>query len=68
MTGKEIEKVVFRNPDGETFDPEAAIMRHPALANIDVALEHTPSYDIEFTIRRVLGQWPACARFSTPPR
>lgn len=51
MTDKKIEKVVYKNPDGEIFDPEAAIMRHTTLANINVALEHTPSYDLEFTIR-----------------
>lgn len=50
MTDK-TNKVVYKNPGGEIFDPEAAIMRHPALANIDVSLEHTPSYDLEFTIR-----------------
>lgn len=51
MTDKKIEKVVYKNPDGEIFDPEAAIMRHPALENIGVSLEHSPSYDLEFTIR-----------------
>ena len=51
MSTAKPEKVIYKNPDGEMFDPEAAIMRHPALANIDVALERSPSYGPEFTIK-----------------
>lgn len=31
MTDKKTEKVVFKNPDGETFDVYGAFDRHPAL-------------------------------------
>lgn len=34
MTDKKIEKILYKNPDGEIFDPEAAIMRHPTSAEL----------------------------------
>lgn len=45
------QKTMFKNPDGEIFDPEAAIKRHPALANLDVTLETNPSGDLKFIAR-----------------
>lgn len=51
MSTAKPEKVLYKNPDGEIFDPEAAIKRHPALANLDVTLETNPSGDLEFIAR-----------------
>lgn len=51
MSTAKPEKVMYKNPDGEIFDPEGAIMRHPALANLDVTLETSPAGDMGFTIR-----------------
>lgn len=45
------QKTLYKNHDGEIFDPEGAIKRHTALANIDVTLETDPSGDLEFTTR-----------------
>lgn len=49
MSTAKPKKVLYKNPDGEIFDPEAAIKRHPALANLDVTLETSASGDLEFT-------------------
>lgn len=51
MTTANPEKVLYKNPDGEIFDPEGAIKRHTALANLDVTLETNPSGDLEFIAR-----------------
>lgn len=45
------QKTMFKNPDGEICDPEGAIKRHTALANLDVTLETNPSGDLEFIAR-----------------
>lgn len=51
MTREKTEKVLYKLPNGEIFDPEGAIKRHPALANLDVTLETNPSGDLEFITR-----------------
>lgn len=51
MSTAKPEKVMYKNPSGEIFDPEGAIKRHPALANLDVVLETNPSGDLEFIAR-----------------
>lgn len=51
MTTTNHQKTMFKNPDGEIFDPEGAIKRHTALANLDVTLETNPSGDLEFIAR-----------------
>lgn len=51
MTTANPKKVLYKNPDGEIFDPEGAIKRHTALANLDVTLETNPSGDLQFIAR-----------------
>ena len=59
MSTAKPEKVMYKNPDGEIFDPEGAIKRHPALASLDVTLETSPAGDLGFTIRatRIAGRY-----------
>lgn len=51
MSTAKPEKVMYKNPDGEIFDPEGAIKRHPALASLDATLKANSSGDLEFIIR-----------------
>lgn len=51
MSTAKPEKFLYKNPDGEIFDPEGAIKRHTELANLDVTLETNPSGDLEFITR-----------------
>lgn len=50
MSTAKPEKVMYKNPDGEIFDPEGAIKRHPALATLDVVLEASPSGHLVFKL------------------
>ena len=50
MTRKKTEKVLYRLPNGETFDAEGAFARHPALLAADVLITREVPYDIRFTI------------------
>lgn len=50
MTSKKTEKVLYKLPNGETFDAEAAFARHPALITADVLITREDPYDIRFTI------------------
>lgn len=50
MTKKNTEKVLYKLPNGETFDAEAAFARHPALTTADVLITREVPYDIRFTI------------------
>jgi len=51
MSTAKPEKFLYKNPDGEIFDPEGAIKRHTTLHTLDVTLETTPAGDLGFTIR-----------------
>lgn len=51
MSTAKPEKVMYKNPDGEIFDPEAAIKRHHTLTTLDVTVEVSPSYGLEFTMK-----------------
>lgn len=50
MTTKRPEKVLYELPNGERFDVEAAIMRHPKLHTVDALVERRDRDDIRFTI------------------
>ena len=50
MTSKKPEKVLYELPNGERFDVEAAIMRHPKLHTVDALVERRDRDDIRFTI------------------
>lgn len=50
MTRKKTEKVLYKLPNGETFDAEAAFARHPALIAADVLIAREVPHDIRFTI------------------
>ena len=50
MTRKKTEKVLYKLPNGETFDAEGAFARHPALTTADVLITREVPYDIRFTI------------------
>lgn len=51
MSTAKPEKFLYKNPDGEIFDPEGAIKRHPTLVNLDVTTEISPLYCMEFTMK-----------------
>lgn len=51
MTTAKPKKTRFQNHDGEIFDPESAIKRHHTLTTLDVAVEVSPSYGLEFTMK-----------------
>lgn len=50
MSTAKPEKVMYKNPNGEIFDPEGAIKRHPALATLDVVLEVPPPGHLVFKL------------------
>ena len=50
MTSKKPEKVLYQLPNGERFDVEGAIKRHPALSTVDALVERSGPADIQFTI------------------
>ena len=50
MTRKKTEKVLYKLPNGETFDAEGAFARHPALSTVDALVERSGPDDIQFTI------------------
>lgn len=50
MPRKKTEKVLYQLPNGERFDVEGAIKRHPALSTVDALVERSGPADIQFTI------------------
>lgn len=50
MTSKKPKKVLYQLPNGERFDVEGAIKRHPALSAVDALVERSGTADIQFTI------------------
>lgn len=50
MPRKKTEKVLYQLPNGERFDVEGAIKRHPALSTVDALVERNGPADIQFTI------------------
>lgn len=50
MPRKKPEKVLYQLPNGERFDVEGAIKRHPALSTVDALVERSGPADIQFTI------------------
>lgn len=50
ITTKRPEKVLYELPNGERFDVEGAIKRHPALITADVLITRESPGDIRFTI------------------
>lgn len=55
MPRKKTEKVLYQLPNGERFDVEGAIKRHPALSTVDALVERSGPGDIRFTI--TVGPW-----------
>lgn len=50
MTSEKDRKVLYQLPNGERFDVEGAIKRHPALSTVDALVERSGPADIQFTI------------------
>lgn len=55
MTKEKTEKVLYKLPDGETFDVEGAFARHPALSTVEAVVERRSPDDIQFSI--TAGPW-----------
>ena len=55
MTGEKDRKVLYQLPNGERFDVEGAIKRHPALSTVYALVERSGPADIQFTI--TAGPW-----------
>lgn len=50
MTSEKDRKVLYQLPNGERFDVEGAIKRHPALSTVDALVERSGPADIQFII------------------
>ena len=50
MTSEKDRKVLYQLPNGERFDVEGAIKRHPALSTVGALVERSGPADIQFTI------------------
>ena len=59
MTDKKTEKVMYKNPDGETFDVDGAFKRHPSItpnkANIDLWVNADRHGGLYFELRLSSG-------------
>lgn len=50
MTSEKDRKILYQLPNGERFDVEGAIKRHPALSTVEALVERSGPADIQFTI------------------